>query len=143
MEVALRRRLEGVARIAISQQHQTAEVAFAPGPYVFSPEEFRAAVGEAEVEVISFEIEACGHVKPGAPGALGAQGAQGALGAPGLPAEPGSNTAAKAGASGLRRFVAGANRFLLSGELPSDTKSVCISGGLDDERGVVHIRHVQ
>jgi hypothetical protein len=125
MEVALRRRLEGVARIAISQQHQTAEVAFAPGPHVFSPEEFRAAVGEAEVEVISFEIEACGHVEPGAPGAQGAQGAAGAAGAP-----------------GARWFVAGANRFLLSGEVSSGGDSRCISA-VFDERGGIYVRQVE
>jgi hypothetical protein len=124
MEVALRRRLEGVARIAISQQHQTAEVAFAPGPHVFSPEEFRAAVAEAEVEVISFEIEACGHVESG------------------LPAEAGSNTAAKGGASGLRWFVAGRNRFLLSGELSSGGDQRCISAVFDERRGI-YVRQVE
>jgi hypothetical protein len=63
MEVALRRRLEGVASISISQQHQTAEVVFAPGPHGFSAREFRAAVAEAGVEVVRFEIEACGRVE--------------------------------------------------------------------------------
>ena len=63
MEVALRRRLEGVATIAISQQQQTAEVVFAPGQHVFAPAEFRAAVEEADVEVLSFEVEACGRVE--------------------------------------------------------------------------------
>jgi len=127
----LRRRLEGVARIVISQQHQTAEVSFVPGSHVFSPEEFRAAVGEADVEVVSFAIEACGNVESGAPGALGAQGAQGAQGAAGAQ-----------GAQGARWFVAGANRFVLSGELPNGAEKACISAVLD-EHGVVHIRHVQ
>lgn len=63
MEVALRRRLEGVATIAISQQQQTAEVVFAPGPHVFVPDQFRAAVKEADVEVLSFELEACGRIE--------------------------------------------------------------------------------
>ena len=137
MEVALRRRLEGVASISISQQRQTAEVTFAHGPHIFSPEEFRAAVGEANVEVLSFEIEACGRVGPGALGAPGAQGAQGAqgAGAPGAGA-PGAQSAA-------RWFVAGPNRFLLSGEFPSGADTICISGALDDGRGVVYVRHVE
>jgi hypothetical protein len=66
MEVALRRRLEGVATISISQQKQTAEVVFAPGRHVFSPDQFRAAVKEAHVEVISFELDACGRIEQGA-----------------------------------------------------------------------------
>jgi hypothetical protein len=63
MELALRRRLEGVATVFISQREQTAAVVFAAGQHLFSPGEFRAAVGEADVEVISFEIEACGRVE--------------------------------------------------------------------------------
>jgi hypothetical protein len=134
MEVALRRRLEGVASISISQQRQTAEVTFARGPHIFSPEEFRAAVGEADVEVLSFEIEACGRVEPGAvPGALGAQGAAGAPGTAGAPGAPGA----------ARWFVAGPNRFLLKGVFPSGADTVCISGALDDGQGVVYIRHVE
>jgi FAD synthase len=68
MEVALRRRLEGVAAISISQQDQTAEVSFVLATERFSPEQFRAAVGEADVEVLAFEIEACGMVASGAQG---------------------------------------------------------------------------
>ena len=63
MEVALRRRLEGVEHVSISQRQQTAEVTFAPGHRAFSPSEFRTAVGEAEVEVLSLEIDACGIVQ--------------------------------------------------------------------------------
>jgi hypothetical protein len=143
MEVALRRRLEGVASISISQERQTAEVAFARGPHIFSPEEFRAAVGEADVEVLSFEIEACGRGGPGPSGAPGAQGVQGAQGA-GAPSAPGAQGAGAPGAQGAARwFVAGPNRFLLSGEFPSGADTVCISGALDDGRGVVHVRHVE
>jgi hypothetical protein len=119
MEVALRRRLEGVATIAISQAHQTAEVTFAPGRRVFSPEEFRAAVGEAEVEVVEFEIEACGNVISGASSASSASSASGASGAGAAQPE--------------RWFVAGANRFVLTGELHGDD-TACVSATLDDRR---------
>jgi hypothetical protein len=62
MEVALRRRLEGVAHIAISQSEQTASVTFDAGGALFSPEDFRAAVAEASVEVLTITVEACGIV---------------------------------------------------------------------------------
>ena len=61
MEVALRRRLEGVSDIAISQREQTAEVRF-EGDHAFSPSEFRKAVGEAGVVVLRFNLDACGSV---------------------------------------------------------------------------------
>ncbi len=63
MEVALRRRLEGVVDIAISQSRQTTEVEFTQGPHAFSPRAFRDALGEAGVEVLRFEIEACGVIE--------------------------------------------------------------------------------
>ena len=63
MEVALRQRLDGVADISISQSRQSAEVGFAPGAGAFVPAEFRAAVGQAGVQVLSFEIDACGVVE--------------------------------------------------------------------------------
>ena len=62
MEVALRRRLDGVARISISQAGQTAEVEFVAAPHTFSAAAFREAVGEADVEVVSFEADVCGAV---------------------------------------------------------------------------------
>jgi hypothetical protein len=62
MEVALRRRLEGVAGISISQARQRAEVTFGPGPHAFSPRAFREAVAEADVEVLRFVVDACGTV---------------------------------------------------------------------------------
>ncbi len=62
MEVALRRRLDGVARISISQAAQTAEVEFVAAPHTFSAAAFRQAVGEADVEVLSFEADVCGAV---------------------------------------------------------------------------------
>ena len=46
MEVALRRRLDGVAH----------------APHTFSAATFREAVGEADVEVVSFEADVCGAV---------------------------------------------------------------------------------
>lgn len=62
MEVALRRRLEGVTAIDISQERQTAEVRFRPAASRFSPAAFREAVKEADVEVSSFVIDVCGIV---------------------------------------------------------------------------------
>jgi hypothetical protein len=61
MDLALRRRLAGVADVRISQEQQTAEVVFTAGAHAFSPDEFRAAVKEADVDVVGFEIEACGR----------------------------------------------------------------------------------
>ena len=62
MEVALRRRLEGVADVSISQQQQTAAVAFVTGTHLFSPAAFRDAVAEADVDVLSLEADVCGVV---------------------------------------------------------------------------------
>lgn len=64
MEVALRRRLDGVASISISQARQTAEVTFLPRPHTFSAVAFREAVGEADVEVVSLDVDVCGVVVP-------------------------------------------------------------------------------
>ena len=126
MEVALRRRLEGVETVAISQQHQAAEVRFAPGPHVFSAAEFRAAAGEADVEVVSFAIEACGRMEAGDTGATGATGAAGA-------GAPGGTGAAVAEVDAARWFVAGPNRFIVGrGSLSGG--AACISAALDDRR---------
>ena len=62
METALRRRLEGVAQISISQHEQRAAVTFIPGTAVFSSEACRLAVAEADVEVITFDVRVCGVV---------------------------------------------------------------------------------
>jgi hypothetical protein len=62
MEVALRRRLEGVADIAISQGQQTADVRFEPGPHRFDPKVLRAAVSETGIEVLDVDVEACGRI---------------------------------------------------------------------------------
>ena len=64
MEVALRQRLDGVESIAISQARQTAEVEFLNTPHTFSAAAFREAVGEADVEVVTLEIDVCGVVVP-------------------------------------------------------------------------------
>ena len=62
MEVALRRRLAGVAEVSISQHEQRAAVTFVPGTRVFSAAEFRQAVAEADVEVITLDVRVCGLV---------------------------------------------------------------------------------
>jgi len=59
----LRQRLDGVEDISISQTQQTAEVVFTPGAGAFVPADFRSAVRQAGVQVLSFEIEACGVVE--------------------------------------------------------------------------------
>jgi len=63
IEVALRRRLEGVATSSISLSRQTIAVEFADGRRPFSPATFRSAVDEAGVEVLSFQIDACGVIE--------------------------------------------------------------------------------
>jgi hypothetical protein len=63
MEVALRRRLSGVAEISISQSQQTTIVTFARGRHAFSPVEFRRALSEADVEVLRMEIDLCGAIE--------------------------------------------------------------------------------
>ncbi len=65
MEVALRRRLAGVAGVSISQSEQTAAVTFAEGTRHFAAAEFQRAVAEADVEVIALEATVCGVVKDG------------------------------------------------------------------------------
>jgi hypothetical protein len=60
MEVALRRRLAGVAEVSISQSQQTAAVTFVSGTHAFSAAAFRDAVAEAEVDVLSLEVDVCG-----------------------------------------------------------------------------------
>ena len=63
MEVALRRHLEGVETIAISQAQQSAVVTFTAGARAFLPQDFREALAAANVEVLRFEIEACGSIE--------------------------------------------------------------------------------
>jgi len=62
MEVALRQRLAGVAAISISESAQTTEVIFAPGDHPFSVDSFKAALKQADVEVVTMEVDACGSV---------------------------------------------------------------------------------
>jgi hypothetical protein len=65
MEVALRQRLDGVAAVSISEGEQTTEVIFAPGDHAFSIEAFRLALRQADVAIVSVEIDACGIVERG------------------------------------------------------------------------------
>ena len=62
MEVALRRRLDGVTSVSISQSEERAAVTFS-GTHAFSPAVFREALRAADVEVIRLEVEACGAVE--------------------------------------------------------------------------------
>ena len=59
MEAALRRRLEGVVDVQISQRGQTASVTFGSGAR-FTPGAFSDAVAEAGVEVLRLTVDACG-----------------------------------------------------------------------------------
>jgi hypothetical protein len=63
MEVALRQRLEGVAAISISESAQTTEVIFTPGDHEFSVEAFKGALKQADVEVVTMDVDACGRVE--------------------------------------------------------------------------------
>lgn len=63
MEVALRQRLEGVAAVNISESAQTTEVIFAPGDRPFSVDTFKAALKQADVEVETLELDACGTIE--------------------------------------------------------------------------------
>lgn len=58
----MRRRLSGVADVSISQGEQTAAVSFITGTRVFSAAAFRGAVGEADVDVVSLNVDVCGVV---------------------------------------------------------------------------------
>ncbi|MEO7135705.1 MAG: hypothetical protein ABI024_15980 [Vicinamibacterales bacterium] len=58
----MRRRLAGVAEVSISQSQQTAAVTFVPGTRAFSAAAFRDAVAEADVDVVSLEVDVCGIV---------------------------------------------------------------------------------
>ena len=63
MEVALRQRLAGVATVSISESAQTTEVIFAPGDHPFSIDTFKAALKQADVEVVTMDLDACGPVE--------------------------------------------------------------------------------
>lgn len=63
MEASLHGRLEGVDTISISQSRQTAEVTFTPGDHAFSLPDFRDAIRQADVEVLTVDLEACGIVE--------------------------------------------------------------------------------
>lgn len=59
----MRQRLEGVAAIRISESAQTTEVIFAPGDRPFSVDHFKAALKQADVEIVTLELDACGTVE--------------------------------------------------------------------------------
>ena len=61
VEAALRRRLDNVA-ITMDQPKQIIDVAFEQTATPFSSASFRQAVAEAEGEVVSMTIEACGSI---------------------------------------------------------------------------------
>ena len=61
MELALKR-LDGVDKVAISIQRQQFVVLYKPGA-VFAPKDLRAAVAQASVSVVQFQIQARGQVQ--------------------------------------------------------------------------------
>ena len=63
MEFSLRRRLEGVASISISQSRQTVDVIFADGRSAFSAGAFREALAETGIEVVALQLDACGAIE--------------------------------------------------------------------------------
>ena len=62
-EVALRQRLPGVVTVSISQGQQTIAVALSNGGRLFSPAVFRDAVAGPGIEVLTFQVDACGVVE--------------------------------------------------------------------------------
>ena len=62
-EVALRQRLAGVVTVSISQGQQTIAVALSNGAGLFSPAVFRDAVAGTGIEVLTFQVDACGVVE--------------------------------------------------------------------------------
>lgn len=63
LEVALRQRLEGVAGVSISESNQTTEVTLRPGDDAFSPRSLREAHRQAQVEIVTMHLDACGVVE--------------------------------------------------------------------------------
>lgn len=63
MDMALRRRLAGVASVSISQERQHIAVSFTADAPAFAASEFRGAAAEADVDVISFEVDVCGRIE--------------------------------------------------------------------------------
>jgi hypothetical protein len=62
-EVALRQRLAGVVTVSISQSEQTIAVALSNGGGLFLPAVFRDAVAGTSIEVLTFQVDACGVVE--------------------------------------------------------------------------------
>lgn len=63
LEVALRQRLDGVDGVSISETNQTTEVRLRPGRGAFLPGNFREAHRQAQVEVVTMRLDACGLVE--------------------------------------------------------------------------------
>ena len=63
LEVALRQRLDGVAGVSISESNQTTEVSLRPGRDPFSPRMLREAHRQAEVDIVTMHLDACGFVE--------------------------------------------------------------------------------
>jgi hypothetical protein len=63
VEAVLRRRLDNVA-ITMDQTRQTIDLAFEQTATPFSSASFRQALAEAQGEVVSMTIEACGTIEP-------------------------------------------------------------------------------
>lgn len=61
----MRRRLAGVTDVSISQHEQTAAVTFVPGTRVFSAADFRSAIADAGVTVLTIEVDVCGAITTG------------------------------------------------------------------------------
>lgn len=62
-ESALRQRLAGVVTVSISQGQQIIAVALSNGGGLFSPAVFRDAVAGPGIEVLTFQVDACGLVE--------------------------------------------------------------------------------
>jgi hypothetical protein len=63
MEVALRRRLDGVDTVAISQSEQRAEVTFTDGPRALVLATVRAAIEGAGMKLVALRVDACGQLE--------------------------------------------------------------------------------
>lgn len=65
----MRRQWSELAHVAISQSGQTVRLTFNPPSIEFTPERFRVATAEANVEVLTLDVEVCG-LRAGVDGAV-------------------------------------------------------------------------
>jgi hypothetical protein len=128
-EVALRQRLAGVVTVSISQGEQTIAVALSNGGGLFSPAVFRDAVAGTGIEVLTFQVDACGVVEEAESQPRRAKRAKQIL-----PTSQGlGSRITEYQGRALGWFVAGENRFAL--EDPQKVQAgelLCVSGRLDD-----------